>query len=294
MPSDGLRFVFDLTHPDLGLYSFIDGQRRVVMANTLAQAVPCGMLVNSSCDVSCEVYGTGLNRLQCITRTRETRCGQPVVDECNNDCGLKGEALCEQSAVALGTLRIGSTGQAASSSFALGVGRNRSNGAADNALYMSHQDVTRAGVTQDLLVEFSHPLYVTDDKEDTSLTTFDRAALAKRLKKDAKSYGIIEKLLKGSWLQHVRWTYCSIEPPRCGEIFQKPLGWLTAYQVGHEAWPSCSDHNRDSVQGARACGYSLSLPPLALQTFANPCHAPCVHVYCPVVRGAWAKEGAAR
>ena len=255
MPADGKRFVFDLEHRDLGLYSFIDGQRRVVMANTLAQAIPCGMLVNSSCDVSCEVYGTGLNRLQCITRTRETRCGQPVVDECNNDCGLKGEAQCAESAVAFGTIRVGSTGQAASSSFAMGVGRNTdSSGAPDNALYMSHQDVTRAGVTQDLLVEFSHPLFVIDHEADSVLDTFDKFDLARRLKKDSRSYGMIQKLLSGSWLHNIRWTYCSLEPPRCGEIFQAPLGRMTEYQLGHEAWPSCSDFNRESQLGAEACG----------------------------------------
>ena len=145
---DAERFVFDLGHPDVALYSFVDSQRRIVMANTLALAVPCGMIVNSSCEASCEVHGTGLNRLQCITRTRSTRCGQPVVDECNNDCGLKGQARCHESAEDFGSLRIGTTGQAASSSFVLGVGRPRNDSGVDNGLYMSHQDVTRAGVSQ--------------------------------------------------------------------------------------------------------------------------------------------------
>lgn len=254
MPSDGKRFMFDLEHPDLALYSFVDSQRRVVMANTLAQAIPCGMLVNSSCDVSCELHGTGLNRLQCITRTLETPCGQPVVDECNNDCGLRGQARCEQSAVALGTLRVGSTGQAASSSFAFGVGRKQESGAADNALYMSHQDVTRAGVSPDLLAEFSYPLFVIDHEADSVVDTFDVTDLARRLQQDARSYAMIQKLLSGSWLYNVRWTYCSLDPPRCGEIFDAPVGWLTDYQLGHESWPSCSDFNRDSVLGAQACG----------------------------------------
>ena len=71
-----------------------------------------------------------------------------LVDECNNDCGLKGQARCHESAEDFGSLRIGTTGQAASSSFVLGVGRPRNDSRVDNGLYMSHQDVTRAGVSQ--------------------------------------------------------------------------------------------------------------------------------------------------
>ena len=251
--NDARRFAYDLESPDLSLYSFIDSQRRIVMANTLAQAVPCGMLVNSSCEVSCEVQGTGLNRLQCITRTLKTRCGQPVVDECNNDCGIRGQHKCTETAVALGSVRIGSTGLAASSSFALGVGRVRSDKLPDNALYLSHQDVTRAGVSQEVLVGFSHPLMVVDGG-DTVLETFTRFAFEARLQSDSKSYQMILKLLTGSWLKDTAWNKCQEHPPRCGDIEkQLPQGWLTAYQVGHTAWPSCSDFSMQSQRASTAC-----------------------------------------
>ena len=180
---DTARFEFDLDHHDTALYSFVDNQRRVVMANTLALAVPCGMVVNSSCGASCDLHGTGLNRLQCITRTLKTRCGQPVVDECNNDCGLKGQQKCAESAVALGSVRIGSSGQSASSSFALSVGRPHKGGlnVADNALYMTHHDVTRSGLSQHILKEFSYPLPIVDSTDKTT-DTFNRNKLNKRLK----------------------------------------------------------------------------------------------------------------
>jgi len=177
---DDLRFIFDLQRPDIALYSFVDSQRRIVMANTLVQAVPCGKLVNSSCEVSCEVTGTGLNMLQCITRAKSTRCGQPVVDECNNECSIKGSHLCEESAVAFGALRISSVASASSAAYALAVGRHRADGMPDNALYMSHQDVTRAGLThEDFAATSTHPIAIILPDVDTTLTQVAIAHVAR-------------------------------------------------------------------------------------------------------------------
>jgi len=103
---DLLRFDFDLDHPDLPLFSFVDENRRIVMANEMALAIPCGAVVNNTCGVSCQILGTGLNRLQCITNGKKTRCNEPVVDECNNDCGMTGTLECDESLMALGAVRI--------------------------------------------------------------------------------------------------------------------------------------------------------------------------------------------
>jgi hypothetical protein len=265
---DDVRFIFDLHQPDMALYSFIDSQRRIVMGNTLAQAVPCGKLVNSSCGVSCEVPGTGLNLLQCITRAKVTRCGQPVVDECNNDCSIKGSYQCDASAVAFGALRVASVSSSSSASYGLSVGRPSADGLPDNALYMSHQDISRAGVTQaDFAVYSTKKINIILPEDCTPqnvgcaeinptkcipCTKVTADELQKRLKK-AETYDVVSKLLKGSVLRLLKWFKCQNDPPRCGEIEMQPDGWLTHYQVGHEAWPSCSDFTEESERGARAC-----------------------------------------
>ena len=229
-PMDGARFAFDLVHPDLALYAFVDSQRRLVMANTLAQAVGCGQLVNSSCDVSCEIPGTGLNMMQCTTRAKRTRCGQPVVDECNNECGIKGTDKCPVSAVALGSLRIGTTGQRAASAYVLGVGRGNRNTTTDNALYFSHEQVSAAGVTQEEYVATSHSLNIVKPS-DSMVAVFSRQALTARLNEDSKTLQIVTNLLKGSALQQLEWSVCLESPPGCGAMQRQPPGWITAYQV---------------------------------------------------------------
>ena len=103
---DNPRFDFDLDHPDLPMFSFVDRDRRIIMTNEMALALPCGTMVNNTCGVSCHIVGTGLNRLQCLTNQAKTRCNEPVVDECNNDCGVLGEHRCESSLMALGAVRI--------------------------------------------------------------------------------------------------------------------------------------------------------------------------------------------
>ena len=61
------RFDYDLDHPDVPLFSFVDESRRLVIANEMVLALPCGALINNTCGVSCQILGTGLNRLQCLT-----------------------------------------------------------------------------------------------------------------------------------------------------------------------------------------------------------------------------------
>ena len=100
------RFDFDLDHPDVPLFSFVDETRRIVLANEMALALPCGSLINNTCGTSCQVLGTGLNKLQCITNQKKTRCNQPVVDDCNNECGLQGTNSCPESMTAMGAVRI--------------------------------------------------------------------------------------------------------------------------------------------------------------------------------------------
>ena len=105
------------------------------------------------------------------------------------------------------------------------------------------------GFAQDLLVEFSHALKVTDPSDEIAgrpgtYKTFTKNALNTRLQSDARSYAMIQKLLSGTWLQKIRWARCGTNPPRCGDILLQDPGWLTSYQIGHEAWPSCADFNR--------------------------------------------------
>ena len=105
------------------------------------------------------------------------------------------------------------------------------------------------GFAQDLLVEFSHALKVTDPSDEIAgrpgtYKTFIKNALNTRLQSDARSYAMIQKLLSGTWLQKIRWARCGTNPPRCGDILLQDPGWLTSYQIGHEAWPSCADFNR--------------------------------------------------
>ena len=265
---DDVRFIFDLQRPDMALYSFIDSQRRIVMANALAQAVPCGKLVNSSCGVSCELPGTGLNLLQCITRAKVTRCGQPVVDECNNECSIKGSYQCHASAVAFGALRVASISSASSASYGFSVGRPSADGLPDNALYMSHQDISHAGVTQaDFAVYSTQKITIITPQDCTPQNPgcaeinptkcipcikVDADELQKRLKQE-RTYDVVSKLLKGSVLRLLKWFKCQHDPPKCGEIETQPDGWLTRYQVGHKAWPSCSDFTEKIERGSLAC-----------------------------------------
>ena len=117
------RFDFDLDHPDLPLFSFVDANRRIVISNEMALAIPCGAVVNNTCGISCQILGTGLNRLQCITSAKKTRCTQPVVDECNNDCGMLGTLKCHESLTARGAVRIRSLAEDdKTSSFQMTVG----------------------------------------------------------------------------------------------------------------------------------------------------------------------------
>jgi hypothetical protein len=73
------------------------------------------------------------------------------------------------------------------------------------------------------------------------------------LKQDTRSNGIIQKVLRGTWLKQIYWSRCGVAPPKCGDILQEESGWMTAYQLGHEAWPSCSDFTTTSDVGASAC-----------------------------------------
>ena len=93
------------------------------MSNEMALALPCGTKVNNTCGVSCQVLGTGLNRLQCLTNQAKTRCNEPVVDECNNECGVLGMLRCDSSLMALGAVRIRAMVQSnITSSFQMTVG----------------------------------------------------------------------------------------------------------------------------------------------------------------------------
>jgi hypothetical protein len=120
---DNPRFDFDLDSPDVPLFSFVDRDRRIVISNEMALALPCGTEVNNTCGVSCQVLGTGLNRLQCLTNQAKTRCNEPVVDECNNECGVLGMFRCDSSLMALGAVRIRAMVQSnITSSFQMTVG----------------------------------------------------------------------------------------------------------------------------------------------------------------------------
>ena len=139
---DARRWAFDLDHPDLPLFSFVDAERRIVIANEITLAVPCGVRVNNTCGVGCDVVGTGLNRLQCIANVATTWCNQPVVDNCNNECQLTGTMNCESALLGTGAMTVRSQADHdGSASFRFSVGIDRS----DN-LHRS-RDITGLGVS---------------------------------------------------------------------------------------------------------------------------------------------------
>ena len=74
----------------------------MVIASEMTLAVPCGVRVNNTCGVGCDVVGTGLNRLECIANVAVTWCNQPVVDGCNNECGAIGTMHCESALLGAG------------------------------------------------------------------------------------------------------------------------------------------------------------------------------------------------
>jgi hypothetical protein len=135
---------------------------------------------------------------------------------------------------------------------------------ADNALYMSYQDLSAAGMTEDLLLNFSYRLNIIAATDGVT-KTFNKVEFDARLKSlPLRIQQLMERLLQGSWLGKTKWRRCEMDPPRCGNItadiydVSLPKGTLTDYQVGHASWPSCSDFNRQAVRNNLACS-SLDL-----------------------------------
>ena len=123
---DGLRWDLDLDHEDVALFSFVDKSKRLVFANDLALSIACHVKVNNTCGVGCEVLGTGLNMLQCIANIKTTMCSQPVVDDCNNECGMRGSLDCDVSARGVGVVRLHSKVNVSSTAdFEMSVGLQR-------------------------------------------------------------------------------------------------------------------------------------------------------------------------
>lgn len=120
---DRARWRIDLDHEDVALFSFVDNDRRVVFANDLALSISCGVKVNNTCGVGCSILGTGLNMLQCLANMPETACSQPVVDDCNNECGTRGTLECDVSVRGVGIVRIHSKSSVnATANFQMTVG----------------------------------------------------------------------------------------------------------------------------------------------------------------------------
>ena len=160
---DAPRLAYDLETSSVPLFSFVDGQRRIVLANELALSAPCGVPVNDTCGLACGgVLGTGLNLQQCLANASATPCGAPVVDACHNDCGLRGTGDCQGHATAFSALRVHTLGGGATASYALTVGKPGS--AVDDALYLSFQDAAAEGVDIAVLdsLDFHLVLNVTD------------------------------------------------------------------------------------------------------------------------------------
>ena len=133
------RWSYDLDSSWVPPFSFVDEDRRLVVANELAMFVPCGAAVNNTCGVSCLVTGTALNLLQCGVAVAVTPCNEPVVDKCNNECGLTGTYLCNSSASDAGALRLGSLYDSTSSAtFQLTSNYDADTGT--SSLYLSYYD----------------------------------------------------------------------------------------------------------------------------------------------------------
>jgi hypothetical protein len=154
--ADPKRLDYDLDHATVPLFSFVDSSRRIVYANELALSAPCGVSVNNTCDLRCgNIVGTGLNLQQCMAKAATTNCNAPVVDACNNDCGILGTKDCWEYATAFSMLRIHSIGSASTGSFGMTVGKADR----DDAMYLSYQDSRIAGVSIDTLNQLKEPLF---------------------------------------------------------------------------------------------------------------------------------------
>jgi hypothetical protein len=148
--SDFPRLRYDLDHSSVPLFSFVDSERRIVLANQLALSAPCGVSINNTCEMKCgDVVGTGLNLQQCMAKASQTPCNAPVVDACNNDCGIVGTLNCRSYATAFSALRVHTLSDSTTASFSFTVGKEGNE--VDNALYLSFQDSTVAGVNLSIL-----------------------------------------------------------------------------------------------------------------------------------------------
>ena len=133
------RWTYDLDSVLVPSFSFVDEDRRLVIANELAMFVPCGMAINNTCGAPCLVTGTALNLFQCGAAVAATRCNEPVVDNCNNECGIIGTLLCNSSALDAGAIRLGSLMDSNSTvTFQLTTQYEPSSGM--NALFLSYHD----------------------------------------------------------------------------------------------------------------------------------------------------------
>eukprot|EP00960_Hanusia_phi_P022322 660679-Hanusia_phi.AAC.1 len=224
---DDVRFNFDLDHGDVPLYSFVDAQRRLVVANAFALSTRCGVLVNSSCGVSCGVRGTGLNILQCLDNVPKTRCGQPVVDLCNNDCKMLGEDRCYDTAVGLGSVRIGSAHRIPSGYFQFGVGRP-DNLHMDN-LFLSFQSLADTGATLELLQLLNAPFKV---QNEMLLASWRLQQIL-----PANIHLILNRIF-----DTIPAMQCTLQPPNCGQT-TSAFGYFSSYQLQNASWPFCPLYN---------------------------------------------------
>ncbi|EKX42705.1 hypothetical protein GUITHDRAFT_111377 [Guillardia theta CCMP2712] len=224
---DEVRFNFDLDHGDVPLYSFVDSQRRLVISNAFALSTRCGQLVNSSCGVSCGVRGTGLNILQCLDNIPLTRCGQPVVDMCNNDCKMLGEQRCNDTAVGLGSVRIGSQHRIPSGYFQFGVGRP-DNLHKDN-MFLSFQSLSDTGATLELLQLINDPF---DVSNHMMLNVYQLQQIL-----PSNVHLILNRIF-----DNIPAMKCSLIPPNCGQT-TSAKGYFSSYQLQNQSWPFCPLYN---------------------------------------------------
>jgi hypothetical protein len=226
---DTRRLRYDLDHASVPLFSFVDSQRRIVLANELALSAPCGVPINNTCEMKCgDVVGTGLNLQQCMAKASATPCNAPVVDACNNDCGISGTLNCRSYATAFSGLRVHTLGDSTTASFSFTVGKEENE--MDNALYLSFQDSTVAGVNISVLnkLKSESPITINNSNIPCNLDCF--ANFFKR------PGSILDLILSENFFTAINDTTETPYP-----------------EIGNRPWPSCSNYSLSQTSTQKMC-----------------------------------------